>query len=147
MKKFNFRFEKILSFRRHQEKLRQRALAQVRQLEEKQKQEILEIQQDRQKHIEEEKQLLVGALDANKLTNYSRYYLKLKGMELSGRDVLKKIRKEVENKRQDLVAATKQRKIYEKLKERHKEKYTAEQNLLSQKENDEIGTKTYLRRK
>lgn len=118
----------------------------MRKLEERQKQEILEIQSNRQRCLEEEKQLLVGNLDTMKLTTYSRFYLKLKGMELSGRDVLEKIQKEVEEKRLDLVEATKQRKIYEKLKERHKEKYIAEQNLLLQKENDEIGTKAYFRR-
>ncbi|MEZ5359446.1 MAG: flagellar export protein FliJ [Candidatus Zixiibacteriota bacterium] len=147
MKKFNFRFEKILSYRRHQEKLRQRALAQVRNLEEKQKQEILGIQQDRERHLEEERQYLIGTINPQQLTAFSRYYLKLKGMEISGKDVLRKIQIEVSQKRQELIDATKQRKIYEKLKEKHKEKYVAEQNLLLQKENDEIGTKTYLRRK
>ncbi len=147
MKKFNFRFEKVLSYRRHQEKDKQRALAQVRNMEEKQKDEISGILRDRQSHFTGEKECLVGPIDTRKLTAYSRYYLKLNSMELSGREVLKKIQGEVEEKRLELVDATKQRKIYEKLKERHQEKYLAEYNLMMQKENDEIGMKTYLRGK
>jgi flagellar export protein FliJ len=59
--------------------------------------------------------------------------------------MLQQFATEVEKRRQALVAATRQKRIYEKLKERDLEKYTYEFNLMLQKENDEVGQKVFLR--
>ncbi|MCK5127151.1 MAG: flagellar export protein FliJ [candidate division Zixibacteria bacterium] len=147
MKRFNFRFEKVLSYRRHQEKGKQRELAQVRNREEKQKKEIHGIVKDHSNQQQSQKSQLVGTINPLRMTAFSRYYLKLKQLEFIGRETLKTIKKEVEEKRGKLVEATKQRKIYEKLKEKHLEEYTVEYNLMLQKENDEIGLKVFARQK
>lgn len=147
MKKFEYRYEKVLSFRKFQEKERMRDLAKVRHLEEKQLKELREVLDDREAHLDSEKNHLVGKIDPMKLTAYSRYYVKLKHLELTGREMLKKIGEEVDKKRVVLVEATKQRKIYEKLKERHKDQFDHEYNALVQKETDEIGMRTFVRKK
>lgn len=147
LKKFKYRFEKVLSFKKHLETQKQRDLAEVVDIEQKQKQKILEVLDDRSKHQKQEKKYLTGKINSSLLARYSRYYTRLKQMEISGRELLVNIREEAEKRRKILVEATKQRKIYDKLKDRHLEKYTAEMNLLIQKENDDIGQTMYLRNK
>jgi len=139
MKRFKFRFEKILTFRRHQEKQKQRELASAQNMEQKQKDKLTAIADDFDACQDEEKKYLLGKINPNRLTEYSRYFLLLKRMELSGREILQQISREVGKKRDELVGATRRKKIYEKLKERHQEKHILELNRLIQKENDEIG--------
>ncbi len=139
MKRFKFRFEKILTFRRHQEKQKQRELASAQNMEQKQKDKLTAIADDFDACQDDEKKYLLGKINPNRLTEYSRYFLLLKRMELSGREILQQISREVGKKRDELIGATRRKKIYEKLKERHQGKYILELNRLMQKENDEIG--------
>jgi flagellar FliJ protein len=139
MKRFKFRFEKILTFRRHQEKQKQRELASAQNMEQKQKDKLTAIADDFDACQDDEKKYLLGKINPNRLTEYSRYFLLLKRMELSGREILQQISREVGKKRDELIGATRRKKIYEKLKERHQEKHILELNRLIQKENDEIG--------
>ena len=139
MKRFKFRFEKILTFRRHQEKQKQRELASAQNMEQKQKDKLTAIADDFDACQDDEKKYLLGKINPNRLTEYSRYFLLLKRMELSGREILQQISREVGKKRDELIGATRRKKIYEKLKERHQGKHILELNRLIQKENDEIG--------
>jgi flagellar FliJ protein len=145
MPAFKFRFEKILTYRGHQEMQKQRELAAVQKMEYEQKHKIASILKDRKASQDGERKYLTGKLDPVRLTGYSRYYLKLKQMELGGREVLKEIVKKVEKKRQALIDATRQKKIYEKLRERHLQRYIEGYNRALQKENDEIGQQTFIR--
>jgi flagellar export protein FliJ len=145
MRKFKYRFEKILAFRQHQEKQRQRELAVVLQLEQSQRQKIGDILAKQAETRREKQRHLVGAIVAYRLSGYYRYHLMLKQKELTGREVLQQIGKEVDKRRAVLIAATRQRKIYEKLKERHRARFERDTNLLMQKENDDIGQKIFIR--
>jgi flagellar FliJ protein len=145
VKKFKYRFEKVLTVRRHQEKEKQRELAQVVLQQQKQQDKIDEINRSRRRTQGEQRSQLVGKLNPLTLTWYSRFYLRLKHEELTGKDMLRQIGREVNKRRLALLEASKGRKIYEKLREKHLENYTAEMNRLMQKENDEIGQKVFLR--
>jgi flagellar FliJ protein len=147
MPRFKYRFEKILTYRGHQEKQKQRELAEVRKLEQEQNGKLSGILTSRESTQVREIALLTGQLEPTLLTGYSRYYLKLKQLEVSGREALRQIGAEVEKRRQALVEATKHKKIYEKLRERHQARHTHEYNLAAQKENDEIGQQIFLRNK
>ena len=145
MRRFSFRFEKILMYRRHQEKERQRNLAVALSREDTQRREIARIIADREEAQDRQKQYLVGAISAARLTRYARYYLFSKQMELTGRETLKLLCRETANRRQALVEAARQKKIYEKLKERHWRRFTQTYNQALQKENDDIGQKIFIR--
>lgn len=145
MRRFKFRFEKILRYKRHLETQRQRELAEVRHREYVQRETLAAIGRNRSVVQEQEREHLTGRLNPARLTGYSRYYLRLKQMEMAGREVLRQIGREAENRRQALVAAAKQKKIYETLRQRYWDRYLREYNLSVQKENDEIGQKVYLR--
>jgi len=147
MKRFAFRFEKILDYRRHIEKQKQRDLALAQELEQKQRDTIGSIVADRARQQADERGHLVGPVDARRLTGYSRYYLLLRQMERHSREVLRQIAAEVERRRLELIEAARKRKTYEKLKERHQDQHQSEYNLLLQKENDEIGQKLHWQRR
>ena len=74
---------------------------------------------------------------------YSRYYLKLKRETLAGLELLRWLETEAEAKRRKLVDASRERKIYEKLKERQNAKFNQATELILNKENDEIAANTF----
>lgn len=143
MKKFKFRFEKILGFRRHCEMEKQRELADVLHRRQKQLDHLGSIREDRAGQQTGQKNQMVGIIQPTRLNGYTRYYLVLNQMESTGRAVLQQITGEADKKREELLEASREKKIYEKLKERHWEKYNNEVNLLTQKEMDDIGQKLH----
>ncbi len=145
MRRFKYRFEKILTFRQHQEKQRQRELATVQQLEQSQRQKIADLAAAQVETRQAKERHLVGEIVPSRLSGFYRYHLMLKQKELTGREVLRQIGAEVEKRRGVLLEATRNRKIYEKLKERHRERFEHDTNLIMQKENDEIGQKMFFR--
>ncbi len=145
MKRFRFRFEKVLSYRRHQEQQKQRDLAAVEHLRQRQELKIAETVDERAHQQREQSRYMTGDVDVRRLSRYTRYYLLLKQRELTDRELLARIMKEADRRRAELIEAAKQRKIYEKLEERHRQRYQAEYNLLLQKETDDLGQKMHWR--
>jgi len=145
MRAFRYRFEKLLAYRRHQEKQRQRDLAAALKLEQTQEQKIDAILHDQQTTQSRRRNCLTGSVEPGRLSGYYRYFIRLQQLERANREVLQHLTGEVDRKRTALVEAARTKKIYEKLKERHREKYEREFSLYAQKENDEIGQKTFFR--
>ena len=56
------------------------------------------------------------------------------------------IQESIENKRLELINASKEKKVLEKFKQKNKQKFVFERNKKEQKEMDEIATKMYLGR-
>ncbi len=144
MKKFKFKFDKILTFRRHQEKEKQRDLAKIMGIRKKQEDDIGDIRISRVDWQNKEKKELLGTIQPQRLGGYSRYFLKLTKLEMAGIEALKVIDREADKKRELLIEAARNRKMYEKLKERHHKKFNRDLDLLEQKENDETGTKLFV---
>jgi len=140
MKKFNFRLEKLLQLKAHIEKEKQKVLSQVTQKVFNQERALGNIDSSRKNIQGEQRSFLTGAVNTSMMSAYSRYYLKLKKNELLGREMLGALRIEQEDKRQDLVKATRVKKIYEKLKERKQEEFSSEYKKQLQKEQDEIAS-------
>jgi flagellar protein FliJ len=146
MKRFRFRFEKVLSYRRHQERQKQRDLAAVEHLRRQQEGKIAATLEERVRQQQEQSRCMTGSVDPRRLSRYTRYYLLLKQRELADRELLGRIMKEADRRRAELIEAAKHRKIYEKLEERHRERHQAEYNLLLQKETDDLGQKIHWRK-
>ncbi len=145
MRAFKYRFEKILTYRRHQEKQRQRDLAAARELERAQRDKIVGLRHCQEETQTQRRNFLVGHIETARLSGYYRYFLKLQQLEAASREMLRHVIKEVNKRREALVEASREKKIYEKLKERHREKFQREYTLYMQKETDEIGQKAFLR--
>lgn len=147
IKKFRFRLEKVLQLKSHLEAEKQKELALASQKVLHQVHAINEIDRVRGECRDAERHHLTGTVDPVHLLTFSRYFLQLKKNELKGRMMLKALKTEEDKRRQDLVAATKQRKIYEKLKERRHQAYQKESALIEQKEQDELAAKSFLQKK
>jgi flagellar FliJ protein len=147
MKKFKFRLEPLLKIKAHIEREKQKHLALAAQQVVAQETYLHELNRDRQAAQNEQRGYLSGMLKPNLLLNYSRYFLKLKKNELTGSEILKVYRIEREKRRQDLLEATKQKKIYEKLKEHKKDSYQKEMETIIRKEQDDIASKMFHRKK
>jgi flagellar FliJ protein len=144
MKKFRFRLERMLQIKEHLEKERQKEMGLATQKVFNQENYLDSLDQNRQDTQQSLRQFLTGSLSTFQLLNYSRYFIKIKKNELTGREVLKVYQRDQEKKRLELLEATKQKRIYEKLKERKREKHLKEIDLLSQKDQDELATRMFI---
>lgn len=140
MKKFRFRLERILQLKAHKEKDKQKNLALSSQKVFNQEEKLQDINTDRIETQTEQNKYLVGLLDSTRLSIYSRYYVRLKKSELAGKEILIAFKKEQDDKRSELVEATRDKKIYEKLKERQHDKYYEDLEREWQKEQDELAS-------
>jgi len=146
MAKFQFRFQTLLGHHRRVEDQRQRDLAQHLRTRM-----ILHDQiRDMQDTIRDSKQSmaggLVGKVDLTSVGQFARYsghaaqrarqiVVKLAGLE-----------KQVEEARQALLDASKQRKALELLRDKHEAQWRYEQNRRETNELDELATTRYARR-
>jgi len=147
VKKFQYRLEPILRLKAHREKEKQKVHAAAVKKIVDQENSLAAIDRDRRANQNDLKNFLTGPLSLFRLSTYSRYFLKLKKDELTGNELLKVFKKNAEEKRLKLVEATRQRKIYEMLKERRHEEYIRDYELVSQKENDEIASQSWQHKK
>ena len=147
MKKFRFRLEKILQLKAHAEKEKQKLLALSSQKVSDQQKMLAEIDCEREDNKNQQRFHMVGKIDPNMMTIFSRYYLRLKRNELVGNEMLKVHLKNEDEKRRHLVEATRAKKVYEKLKERLFESYQRETDRLLQKEQDELAARMIQHKK
>ncbi|MEW5923043.1 MAG: flagellar export protein FliJ [Candidatus Zixiibacteriota bacterium] len=147
MKKFRFRLERLLQLKTHAEKERQKLLGQAVQKVIEKESELRELDNTRRDIQLSQRQRLSGSVNISNLSVYSRYYVLLKKKEMGGRELLKAYQKDQEKKRLALVEATREKKIFEKLKERKFDAYRKEMELSTQKEQDEIASQTLLHKR
>jgi len=146
MSKFRFKFQTLLAHHRRVEDQRQRDLAQ--QLRTRM---ILQDQiRDMQDTIRDSKQSmadgLVGKVDLNRVGQFARY--SGHAAQRARQIVIKlaALEKKVEEARQTLLEATKQRKALELLRDKHEAKWQYEQNRKETNELDELASTRYARR-
>ena len=84
-----------------------------------------------------------GTISVAEMLLYSRYFVKLKGDTISGREVLRALREESSRRRDKLLLASRDKKTYEKLKENKKQQYLDEFQAIESKEENEIALQTY----
>ena len=147
MKKFEFRLEPLLKVRSHVEKEKQKAHAAAQMSVQNQKAHLSEVESGRQKTIAHQRQVQKKRLSLAELLVCSRYLVKLKKDTMAGNKLLGALEKDAEEKRQELVEASRARKIFEKLKERQQEKYYKEAGAMEAKESDEVANTTFIRSK
>lgn len=146
-KKFKFRLDPLLKLRRHREKERQKEHAAA--MAEVHKQENLNGELDRTRidTLDHQREHLIGGLSVMHALVYSRYIMKLKRERLAGGEMLHALQKEAEKKRTRLVEAARDRKIFEKLKEKQHERHLKAAEKLEQKELDEVASGPFQRAK
>ena len=143
MKKFKYRLETLLKVKSQVEKEKQREHAAALRKVYEQKEHLDKIDRRRRDNLGRQRQALEENISIVDMLIYTRYFLKLKRDSVAGSELLRGLQRKSEEKRQDLIAASKERKIYEKLKEKQHKKYSDEMELAEKKELDEIGTNNF----
>ncbi len=143
MKKFKYRLEALLKMKEHIEKERQKdhatALLKVKTQEENNG----SLNDKKENTIIDQAKVMQGSLSVAELLVYGRYIMRLKRERLAGEEMLKVLNQAEKEKREKLVDATKEKRIQEKLKEKHRGKFDDEIKLLEGKENDEIAGNSF----
>ncbi|UCC43441.1 MAG: flagellar export protein FliJ [Candidatus Zixiibacteriota bacterium] len=140
MKKFKFRLESLLKVKEHLERERQKEHAAARERVAHQQDRLSEIDAQRQTTVKQQRQRLTGDISVADLLVCSRFLVKLKSNTLEGTEILRGLEAEADKSRDRLIDASRQKKIYEKLRERQREKHLEEMKRLENKEIDEIAT-------
>ncbi len=146
MKRYKYRLEPMLKLKEHREKEKQREHAEAARKVQEQKEMLVRIDEERGETLKHQRRSLVGSMSLAELLVCSRYLMKLKKDTLTGRELLRGLEKEADKRREKLVEASKERKIYEKLKEKQIAKFTKEVERLENKAVDETATNGFRRR-
>lgn len=146
MKRFKYRLEPLLKMKEHLEKERQKNLAtKIKQVQDKLG-ELAAVEQSRERNFDKQRHEARSSFSVAEMLVISRYIHKLKRDTLIGTEMLKALRKEEEKRRQELLEATRERKKYEKLKEKQQARHYQNIESILTKESDETAVNTYRQR-
>ncbi len=143
---FKFRLQTVLEYKQKREEEEQRELARLKEVLAKEQRKLYTL-----KHLQEtrrdelSKKSERGRLNVEELKMYHEQQKKL-AREISAQQIrVQQAEGDVEIQRQKLLEATKEKKTYEKLKEKHLEVYQNEVNEEERKLLDEIATTKFDR--
>ncbi len=143
MKKFRYRLQALLEMKEHIEKERQKELATSLMRVQSQQQRLGELEDNRHRSFDLQRAATQSRFCVAEMLVVSRYIHRLKRETVMGAELLKVLKKDEDNKRQRLLEATKERRKYEKLKERQGEKYHKDAESMLTKESDETAIRTF----
>jgi flagellar export protein FliJ len=146
-KKFKFRLDPLLSLREHREQERQKEHAAMVAEVQIQKQGLGSIDNKRLSTFDHQRARMVGRLSLAEALVCSRYLVKLKRDRMAGVEMLHALEKTAEQKRQELVKAARDRKIFELLKDKQKLRHRQEFEQLEQKDLDEVAVSSFRQKK
>ncbi|RQD79063.1 flagellar export protein FliJ [Desulfonatronospira sp. MSAO_Bac3] len=140
-KNFIFSLQKVLDLRRQQEDKAKEALALARKRYQEQNQVVQEILEERVRARQsmEEKQDITQA----DIWLYNLYRDRLNLDLVQAEEKLGRLSRDINQKRQELVEKSKQKKVLERLKHNRKVKFDHEQQQEEQKEFDEMAVLRY----
>lgn len=144
MKEFRFRLQKLLQIKSHRKMERQKELAKaerVRRMEEAH----LELLQSRMsQEISDLQSHKIAQVDCRRLTQSAFYQQRLNSNMATQKQVIINAQKQEDLKREKLISAAREEKVFDMLKDRQRERYNRELDDLQQKETDEIARNTFL---
>lgn len=138
MKKFRYRLEALLRIKQHRERERQKEHAEAVQLIYDQRSRLNMIDSTRSDTLDRQRTRQQGSLSLAFLQQCSRYLVKLKRDTILGRETLRAYESEAEKRRRRLVKASQERQIFEKLRDKQKDRYYKEIDQRENRDNDEI---------
>ncbi|HOD65411.1 MAG TPA: flagellar export protein FliJ [candidate division Zixibacteria bacterium] len=143
MKKFRFRLEALLKQREQIEKDRRRELAEAMRRTARQKQALDGLIERSRETLAHKRARQTGTLAVAELQLCARFLHRLKRETLGADEVLRALRKTEAKKREALLEAAKNRKIYDTLKDHRRSEFYHEAEQRERKETDEIGLNVF----
>ena len=147
-KGFKFKLQSVLYLKIKNEDDEKRKLADVMQLQAREEQALVSLENRRAYLIAElKKKQGEGAINVVELQMYSRAIEKLKNDIISQQLRLKEIKIMLDEQRNRLLLATQEKKIYEKLKEKQHKAYIEEEEYKDKQTIDELATLKFAKPK
>lgn len=147
MKKFQYRLQALLKIREHIESQRQKELAQAMTQLQRQQDSLDQIESTREHSTDYHRQRLNQRFTVADMLVFSRYVQKLRKERVLGEQMRDALQKNSDDKRERLVAAARERRKYERLRERLHEKHLKEAEMTMSKDNDEIAITSHRQKK
>ncbi|UCG61960.1 MAG: flagellar export protein FliJ [Candidatus Zixiibacteriota bacterium] len=143
MKRFRYRLQALLKMKEHIEKERQKELAASSQQVRSKEEELDLVQKNRDRTFEFQRNEILQSFTVAEMLVISRYLHKLKRETVVGKELLRVLKVEEEKRRRKLLDASRERKKYEKLKEKQQQKHYDNARSAITKEMDETAVSTY----
>ena len=147
MKRFTFRFQRILEIKERIEDARRAELGEATAVLNRETEQLSALFETQATYQNMSGLPVHQRVDMGLLGVSARYTERLKGEIQEQIGQLEKIKAVVENKRQKLLEATRERRVYEVLKERAEETHRRETNRRERMQLDEVGEQLYARRR
>lgn len=144
-RRFQFRLQTVLEYKQKREEEEQRELGRLLEIlgrEQSRLEGLKHLQQARQEELAEKS--AAGRLDVGELQRYHEYEKRIE-KEIAAQAIrVQQAEMDVEEQRQRLLEAAKEKKIYEKLKEKHHDVYIAETEAEERKLLDDLATSKFV---
>lgn len=146
-KSFKFRMQSILDHKQDIEDREKEKLAKILQRLDQAKAYLANLEKKRElTRIELKEKQRAGSLNINELRIYNAFLKKLDQDILNARLMIEQIKAEERAQRAELLKAAQDRQAFEKIKEKHKEAFQAEEDEKERKLIDELATIKFARR-
>lgn len=143
---YNFMFQKVLDVKKVREELIEVKLAELEKLAERQRKELIAMEETRKEYMvrrtqerKKEKCLVEEAFFEKMLNNLERKIEELKSY-------LRELEQQIARTKEELVCASLERKVMEKLRDRDYQEFSLNIQRSDQKLLDEVAIQMYLRR-
>ena len=146
MRRFDFRFQRLLELKERSEDQRKAELGEVTAVYNREYTKLVELQQSFGAYRRASLALPDQRVDPAHLGITASYLLRLQREIGEQREHLDRVESVVEDKRAKLLQATRERRVYEILKERAEEEHRREVVRQERIQLDEIGEQLYIRR-
>jgi flagellar protein FliJ len=141
-----FKLQSVLEYRKNiEEKIHNDFSEKKRELE-SEKLNLKCLIKERVDLIDEIRKMPGKKLYAEDIARHVAYIEKIREKEKQQKEIIERVKTELEIKRAELLDAVKKRKVMEKLKERHTEEYESNMGAIEQKNSDEMSVLKFGRR-
>lgn len=145
MAAFKFRLQKVLDYKQQVEDTKKQELFRLMKIFHEEEKVLIKLHELLLKKLSEFEEKQQGELDILELLFYSGYISRLNGEIEQQREKLKQLALQIEQKRGEVIAASKERRIMEKLREKKYKEFMKEESRREQKFLDEIGNNAFVR--
>lgn len=145
MKVFKFRLQKLLQIKKHQKLEKQKELAKAERVRRMEEAHLDNLHHKMAGELVDLKNAQGRTLDVTRFVRSVYYQQRLLQNMATQEKVIAGAREKEAEKREQLLEASKQEKIFLKLKERQQERYLKDLELRDQKDTDEIAKNVSLR--
>ena len=147
MRQFAYRFQRVLEIKERMEDARKAALGEVVSVLNREEETLRDLQDTRSRCLQAGRFQPEAPVEAHLLDLQAAYLQRLKRECGEKQEQIRQVESVVEEKRKDLMEATKERRVFEILREQREETYKREQKRQERRLLDDVGTQLYLRRR